>query len=114
MTATDSSAETAEAWLGGVCRRGGIRFRIRPRRTNQPMRFDWTMLRPSLLVMIAVVIPTLATLGCGEAFVAAEAVRECSEVATQCRLADGPLGVCERRSCGADETPPCFVCTPQH
>ena len=112
MTVTDSDVEPAEAWLEGDCHRGG--FRLRSRRPNQPMHFGLTLFRRPLVAMIVVVIPTLVTLGCGEAFVAAEAVRECSEVATQCRLEDGPLGVCERRACGANESPPCFVCTPQH
>ena len=116
MTATDSVVESEDAWPEGGCHCGGGRFRIRlrARRMSQPKRFVWSMLRRSLLATIAVVISTLATLGCGESFVAAEAVRECSEVATQCRLEDGPLGVCERRPCAVNESPPCFVCTPQH
>ena len=70
--------------------------------------------RRAWLVMISCSIAWLTTIGCGQDFVTQEAVSECSEVATQCRLSDGPLGVCERRPCEAGEPPPCFVCTPQH
>jgi hypothetical protein len=56
----------------------------------------------------------LLAFGCGDEFLAAAPVGECLEVATQCRLAKGPLGVCERRNCEAEESPPCFSCTPQH
>lgn len=38
----------------------------------------------------------------------------CSESGAQCQLSDGPLGVCERTTCAAGQTPPCFACTPQH
>ena len=38
----------------------------------------------------------------------------CTESGVQCQLPTGPLGVCERSQCGANETPPCFKCTPQH
>ena len=38
----------------------------------------------------------------------------CTEFGVQCQLPAGPLGVCERSQCGANETPPCFKCTPQH
>lgn len=38
----------------------------------------------------------------------------CTEVAVQCVLAEGPLGVCERTPCRGSAVEPCFVCTPQH
>jgi hypothetical protein len=56
----------------------------------------------------------LGVTGCGDDFLAQAPVHECREVATQCRLAKGPLGVCERRTCERDESAPCFACTPQH
>lgn len=56
----------------------------------------------------------LALLGCEGDYLAAEPVETCVEVAVQCRLPAGPLGVCERRTCDAGEQTPCFVCTPQH
>ena len=56
----------------------------------------------------------LVATACEGDFVADEPVRVCTDVAVQCRLADGPLGVCERRPCRSGEEPPCFVCTPQH
>jgi hypothetical protein len=56
----------------------------------------------------------LGVTACGDEFIAAAPVSECREVATQCRLAKGPLGVCERRACEAGEAAPCFSCTPQH
>jgi len=38
----------------------------------------------------------------------------CREFGSLCDLGGGALGVCESRTCGAQQTPPCFVCTPQH
>jgi len=84
------------------------------RRKNHALLLGRRSHRRALWAAVAVAMSMLGSIGCGEDFVAAEAVGECAEVATQCRLADGPLGVCERRSCGVDESPPCFVCTPQH
>ncbi len=56
----------------------------------------------------------MVTAGCGDEFLAPATETECREVASQCRLPGGPLGVCERRTCHASEAPPCFTCTPQH
>ena len=90
------------------------RQELRVRHACESLRFGRDTLRNTRVATLAVLIHALFATGCGQDFVAAEAVSECSEVATQCRLSDGPLGVCERRTCGADESPPCFVCTPQH
>lgn len=38
----------------------------------------------------------------------------CVESGAQCRLREGPLGVCERSRCPVGSTPPCFQCTSQH
>jgi hypothetical protein len=43
-----------------------------------------------------------------------EAPAGCVEAGAQCRLPEGPLGVCERSTCAAGATPPCFQCVPQH
>ena len=39
---------------------------------------------------------------------------ECSKIGAQCQRANGPLGVCQSAPCSGSQTPPCFVCTPQH
>lgn len=56
----------------------------------------------------------VASVGCGDEFLATAPVTECREVATQCQLAKGPLGVCEQRVCESFESAPCFSCIPQH
>ena len=38
----------------------------------------------------------------------------CAQIGVQCQLPGGPLGVCQSAPCSAGQTPPCFVCTPQH
>lgn len=63
---------------------------------------------------IFVCILCLGLLGCEGDYLAAEPVETCVEVAVQCRLPAGPLGVCERRTCDSGEQRPCFVCTSQH
>ncbi len=56
-----------------------------------------------------------AYLGCdlGE-YVRPAPSAECLEAGALCELESGPLGVCESRRCRSSETPPCFMCTPQH
>jgi len=39
---------------------------------------------------------------------------DCRESGMQCKLPEGPLGVCERSICDSGGAPPCFQCTPQH
>jgi len=41
-------------------------------------------------------------------------VETCTKQFEQCRLPNGPLGVCDRRECRNDESEPCLVCMPQH
>ncbi len=65
---------------------------------------------PKLLLLIAI----LGATGCDAAFLLEAPVQVCKEVATQCQLAKGPLGVCERSVCVEGQEKPCFVCTPQH
>ena len=38
----------------------------------------------------------------------------CAQIGAQCQFPGGPLGVCQSAPCSAGQTPPCFVCTPQH
>ena len=56
----------------------------------------------------------LALMGCDGTDFSSGAPASCTEVGAQCRLPNGPLGVCERSHCPAGQTPPCFQCTPQH
>jgi hypothetical protein len=56
----------------------------------------------------------LAGMACDDRSMSEPAARLCHEVAAQCQLAEGPLGVCERARCDAGEAPPCFQCVPQH
>ena len=64
---------------------------------------------PKLLV-----VAIMMSNGCDAAFLSEAPVQVCREVATQCELAKGPLGVCERAACAEDQEEPCFICTPQH
>jgi len=73
---------------------------------------DGPVLLPVLLfVLISVLVAVTA---CEPASLSPGPGRVCTESGAQCQLQDGPLGVCERASCGAGETGPCFQCTPQH
>jgi len=111
-----------ERWGRGSLRRwlsGGVGNGImigRDRRTALfPSRaFRARLRRRALAIAIFAGGTALAVAGCGDEFLAAPPVDECREVATQCRLAKGPLGVCERRACEDAESAPCFTCTPQH
>jgi len=38
----------------------------------------------------------------------------CDKLAAKCKLPSGPLGVCITAECPPNESPPCFVCQPQH
>ncbi|MFK7895602.1 MAG: hypothetical protein AB8G23_07180 [Myxococcota bacterium] len=59
-------------------------------------------------------VALFACAGCDAAFFAEAPAQNCQQVARQCQLAKGPLGVCERAVCEEGEEGPCFVCTPQH
>jgi len=39
---------------------------------------------------------------------------ECRVLGAQCRLASGPLGVCENVACESGDPGPCFLCVDQH
>jgi hypothetical protein len=52
--------------------------------------------------------------GCDLGTISTVPAARCTETGTQCQLAGGPLGVCERTACAPGESPPCFQCTPQH
>lgn len=58
----------------------------------------------------------LATAGCPPASNGSGGPTEiCTKQFEQCKLpGGGQLGVCDRRECKDDESPPCFVCMPQH
>jgi len=60
------------------------------------------------------VIALIALLGCDASFVEEGPASVCKEVAVQCVLPDGPLGVCEQIPCADERSTPCLVCTPQH
>ena len=68
-----------------------------------------SILRPFAWALLA------AYLGCdlGE-YVHPAPSAECLEAGALCELEGGSLGVCESWRCRPDETPPCFMCTPQH
>lgn len=53
--------------------------------------------------------------GCDvDGFVSEPPSSRCERVGAQCRLAAGPLGVCESAPCPPGQAPPCLVCTSQH
>jgi hypothetical protein len=68
----------------------------------------------SIRTLLLTLLGVFVGLGCDASFVEAGPVRECSEVAAQCVLAKGPLGVCEQIPCPEGESAPCLVCTSQH
>jgi len=68
----------------------------------------------AMLVTIAAVSASALVLACDASFIEAGPTRECHEVAAQCVLEKGPLGVCEQTPCADGESGPCLVCTPQH
>lgn len=39
---------------------------------------------------------------------------ECRKAYEQCRLPEGPLGVCNEAPCEPGQTPPCMKCLSQH
>jgi len=51
---------------------------------------------------------------CDADFTQAPPSEICREVAVQCQLPEGPLGVCEQAPCSDGMNAPCFVCTSQH
>jgi hypothetical protein len=59
-------------------------------------------------------IVVVALLACDPSSLSAGPSSRCTESGAQCRLADGPLGVCQSSPCAAGEVSPCFECTPQH
>lgn len=77
-----------------------------------PRRVGFASFPGPALAFLSVFV--VASSGCDGAFLAEAPVEVCSEVAVQCQLSKGPLGVCERAVCGDGEAGPCFVCTPQH
>jgi hypothetical protein len=68
----------------------------------------------SRLAMAAVVALTASLAACDATWFGATPGATCTGAGLQCQLPEGPLGVCERASCAAGATPPCFTCTPQH
>ena len=50
----------------------------------------------------------------GDGLVAPAAPAACRQIGQQCQRPEGPLGVCQETKCGADASPPCYVCTSQH
>jgi hypothetical protein len=75
-------------------------------------RMDRTLgsrLLGALLAAAALLAP-----GCEQGSLSAPAPSACAEAGAQCRLPEGPLGVCERAPCDPGATAPCFQCVPQH
>jgi hypothetical protein len=64
--------------------------------------------------VIFLALALVVGLGCDTSFVEAGPADACKEVAVQCVLPDGPLGVCEQIPCADGTSGPCLVCTPQH
>jgi hypothetical protein len=55
-----------------------------------------------------------ALVGCEPGSLSAPPAADCAEAGVQCQLPEGPLGVCERTTCGPGAEPPCFRCVSQH
>ena len=67
-----------------------------------------------LPVAIAVLVTSLCVACAPEIEGDGAVPASCNAIGALCQLPDGPLGVCEQIPCAAGDTPPCFVCTPQH
>jgi hypothetical protein len=63
------------------------------------------------LLLVAALLVAIAACDSGTL---GEAPAACVDAGMQCRLPEGPLGVCERATCAAGTKPPCFQCVPQH
>ena len=68
-------------------------------------------MRIRLVVAAAVALFSLAACNVGSL---SEATADCVDAGMQCRLPEGPLGVCERSTFPAGAKPPCFQCVAQH
>jgi hypothetical protein len=68
-------------------------------------------LRATIEVIVAVAL--LGATGC-EGDQVPPPSEKCKKLAEQCKLPNGPLGVCNSAECKPGETPPCFRCVPQH
>jgi len=73
--------------------------------TARTDRTRWRSLLGTLLVAASGLAP-----GCEQGSLSAPAPAACAESGAQCRLPEGPLGVCERAPCGPGATAPCFQC----
>lgn len=85
-----------------------------PERVGRSLVSRRAKFRTSLGATLFATFVLLAIAGCEQDFLAEGPDARCTEVGAQCVLPDGPLGVCESIACGEGESPPCFVCTPQH
>ena len=56
----------------------------------------------------------LALAGCPELESTPPIADKCVKQYEQCKLKDGPLGVCDTVACPKGEAGPCFKCMPQH
>jgi hypothetical protein len=83
-------------------------------RRQQPSGEGYGFASQQMPRLLAVVALLFAASACDPGSFAADPVLECTKSGEQCQLPAGPLGVCERSTCGPGETPPCFQCTPQH
>ena len=71
-------------------------------------------IRSNPLTILLATMATAAIFACDARFIEAGPSGECREVAAQCVLEKGPLGVCEQTRCLEGESGPCLICTPQH
>lgn len=65
-----------------------------------------------MIVGVWTVVVAMILAGCEMS--AAPVPMECRVLGAQCRLASGPLGVCENVACKDGQAGPCFHCTDQH
>lgn len=56
----------------------------------------------------------LCLVGCPSGSTSSAPTAECRRLYDQCRLPDGPLGVCHETECRPGETSPCLTCVSQH
>ena len=68
----------------------------------------------TFVMAMALVLSVVGGLACDAEFTQTPPSEICVEVAVQCQLPEGPLGVCEQTSCSVGMNAPCFKCTSQH
>lgn len=59
-------------------------------------------------------LPVVFLVGCPEGPTGPVSGTECERIGQQCRLPDGPVGVCNDTGRSDCDEPPCLACMPQH